>query len=273
MFHGPEAVRDYLLGKGIRYLAFVRGDYSRYLYRRTFWEKRIFVDASELWQTMGAYIIAGLDNFEALARTSKVLFERDGTVLLDLGEPRHAPALDLSDEPIARVEFLRQLSERLGVPDAWSLLDRHDVRFEDGFSPIAFENPDDHIIEWYETCSGCVPMRGQPVRWINRRAHLRVRGDQDMRLVLDGRIAVKTIYTRPRVEVMIDGRDLGSWVVEADGWFHLEATVAAAALDGWTDLYITVSSVSEPWREPGDLRAAELDVVRWEPATAQPATR
>jgi hypothetical protein len=82
-FRGAEAMRTYFLGHGIRYVAYVRGDLSRYLYRREFWVRRIFVDA-EIWRIMGSYIVDTLDNFDELAATSAVLFERDGTLLLDL---------------------------------------------------------------------------------------------------------------------------------------------------------------------------------------------
>ena len=265
-FSGAEAVRAYFLGHGIRYLAYVRGDLSRYLYRRTFWVKRIFVDAAEIWQTMGAYIVDALDTFDELARTSTVLYDRDGTVLLDLGASRGAVSPPAAPEAQRREEFLRRLSEQEHLPEAWSLLSRHDFRYEEGFSPIAYENPDDHSFEFYEACTGCRPMKGQPVRWVGRRAHLRVRGDVPMKLQLDGRVAVKTIFTRPRVEVMVGGLVLGSWVVGEDGRFHVDATVPSTALDGWTDAYITFSSVAEPWREPGDLRAAALERVRWHPA-------
>jgi hypothetical protein len=87
-FRGPEPIREYFLAHGVRYLAFVRGEYSRYLYRREFWARRIFVETTELWRIMGSYIVDTLDSFDELTRSSVVLFERDGTVLLDLGVRR-----------------------------------------------------------------------------------------------------------------------------------------------------------------------------------------
>jgi hypothetical protein len=175
-------------------------------------------------------------------------------------------------EAKARDEFIRRLAEREGIPDAWTLLSRHDVIFEDGFSYMTFEDPNAHELEWYEVCTGCRPIRGRPVKWMNRRAHFRLRGDADMRLEIEGRVLTRTIFTRPRVEVMVEGLELGSFVVGEDGRFHVDAIVPRSALDGWTDAYVTISSVSEPWREPADLRAATIERLHWNPAGA-PATR
>jgi hypothetical protein len=86
-FQGPEPVAAYYLAHGIRHLAFVRGDHSRYQFRRDFWVRRIF-DDTELWRTQGAYAIDCLDNFAALAASRRVLYERHGMVLVDLAEKR-----------------------------------------------------------------------------------------------------------------------------------------------------------------------------------------
>lgn len=86
-FAGPEPVASYFLGRGIRYVAFVRGEDSRYQYRREVWLRRIVTDR-ELGQVQGAYAVDCLDNFAALAASRTVLFERDGMVVVDLGERR-----------------------------------------------------------------------------------------------------------------------------------------------------------------------------------------
>jgi hypothetical protein len=88
MFQGPEAVREYFLGLGIRHLAFVRNpDESRYFYRREFWVRRIFIEA-EIWRIMGSYMVDCLDNFDELAKTSRVLHDADSMVVIDLQERR-----------------------------------------------------------------------------------------------------------------------------------------------------------------------------------------
>jgi hypothetical protein len=83
-FRGPEPVAEYFLTHGIRYLAFVRGDHSRYFYRRDMWLRRTLMD-TELWRILGAYLVDCVDNFAALASTRTVLYEHNGMVLLDLG--------------------------------------------------------------------------------------------------------------------------------------------------------------------------------------------
>jgi hypothetical protein len=84
-FQGPEPIAAYLLGQDIRYLGFVRGAFSRYQFRREFWLRRIYLD-TEFWRIQGAYAVDCLDNFEALAASRKVLYERDGIVMIDLAE-------------------------------------------------------------------------------------------------------------------------------------------------------------------------------------------
>jgi hypothetical protein len=86
-FHGPEPVGAYFLAHGVRYLAFVRGDHSRYFYRRDLWVKRTLID-TELWRILGAYLVDSVDNFTALAATRAVLFEQNGMVVLDLAVPK-----------------------------------------------------------------------------------------------------------------------------------------------------------------------------------------
>jgi len=86
-FAGPEALATYLRGQGIRYYAFVRGDRSRYFYRRDYWVLRTLFD-SELWQVIGAHTVDAVETSAALATTRAILFERDGMVLLDLESRR-----------------------------------------------------------------------------------------------------------------------------------------------------------------------------------------
>jgi hypothetical protein len=82
-FEGAEAVAGYFGSQDVRYLAFVRGDRSRYMYRRDYWLHRMFFD-TELWRMQAAYAVDCIDNLAALAATRRVLFERDGIVLVDL---------------------------------------------------------------------------------------------------------------------------------------------------------------------------------------------
>lgn len=85
-FRGAEPVAAYFRGLDIRYLAFVRGDQSRYFFRRKFWVARLMFD-TEIWRIMGAYVVDTLDNFDELSTRYRVLFDEDGLVMLDLGTP------------------------------------------------------------------------------------------------------------------------------------------------------------------------------------------
>jgi hypothetical protein len=84
-FQGPTPVIDYFRGHGIRYLAFVRADRSRYMYRRDFWLQRMLFD-TELWRVQGAYMVDFLDTTAAIAAQRRVRFEQDGMVVVDLAE-------------------------------------------------------------------------------------------------------------------------------------------------------------------------------------------
>ncbi|HVV84663.1 MAG TPA: hypothetical protein VHE35_16470 [Kofleriaceae bacterium] len=85
-FRGAEPVAAYFRGVHIRYLAFVRGDRSRYFFRRAFWVERLLFD-TELWRIMGAYVVDTLDTFAELATRYRVLFDEGGLVMVDLATP------------------------------------------------------------------------------------------------------------------------------------------------------------------------------------------
>jgi hypothetical protein len=83
-FVGAEAKAAYFRAHGLRYLAFVRGDRSRYFYRRAEWLDRLFWD-SELWRVVAAYQLDLADSLGELATRYPVRFEQDGLVVVDLG--------------------------------------------------------------------------------------------------------------------------------------------------------------------------------------------
>ncbi|MBL0220209.1 MAG: hypothetical protein IPQ07_40855 [Myxococcales bacterium] len=266
-FAGPDAVRAYLRGQGIRYVAFVRSDRSRYFYRRPFWIWRIFNDA-EIFQTMSAYAIDAIETFAALSTKVTVLHEEDGLVVLDLGAEVPTVAAPSGSEAVRRAAFVRALADREGLHDAWSLNNRADLLFDDGFTGLAFldGSADDPV--WYDVLHppATAPTRGVAARWLYRRAHLRVHGERDMRLALRGKINVGVAYTRPRLDVMLDGELLATVIADPTGAFAITADVAAAQLaGGWHDVYLVFDSIAEPQKEVRELRAARIESVEWEP--------
>jgi len=100
---------------------------------------------------------------------------------------------------------------------------------------------------------------------MNRSVHLRVRGDTAMTLSLGGTVNINAVFTRPRLELSLDGALLASTVVGADGTFAVEVRVPAADVAGWADVYLTWTALQDPEREDGEPRVARLERVRWEP--------
>ncbi len=262
-FRGPDALRAYFLGVGIRYVAFVRTDSSRYIYRRGFLVGRLFND-TEMFQTMSAYAIDTIDSLAALATQTTVLYDHDGLVLLDLGADRPTPP-GPADETALRYAFVRKLAESEHLVDAWSLTTRAGLRFEDGFSGIGFVDDRVDDPKWYDATHPApqAPERGTAVRWMHRRSHLRVLGTSPMRLALRGKVNVAAVNARPRLDIALDGEVLGSATLDDNGRFSIELTVPPG--DGWRDLYLVWSSVAQPEKDIRDLRVARLEEVVWEP--------
>jgi hypothetical protein len=183
----------------------------------------------------------------------------------------------------------------------WSLLSRADLRFEDGFADVVFAEGGIDDPMWFEAsevklatpppaaalapgvtpaereparprgkarAAGEPPLpRGTAVRPLQRRAHLRVRGAAAMRLQLRIGIALNSVYTRPRLDLSLDGELLTSAVADERGRYLIDLVVPADRLTGdWQDLYLVFSSVADP--EPGarDLRVARVEGVTWTPA-------
>lgn len=173
----------------------------------------------------------------------------------------------LADEPARRAAFVEALAEREQLTDAWSLNSRDDLLFEDGFGGVMMIDPDAPEVAWPDLARSATKIRGAAGRWMYRRAHLRVRGAATMHLALRGKMNLKLVATRPRLDVTLDGVLLASAVVDQDGGFVVGASVPAGTRDDWADLYLDFSSVAEPEKEPGDLRVARLDHLDWSRVT------
>jgi hypothetical protein len=182
----------------------------------------------------------------------------------------HDRAID--DAIRARERFVRELAAREGLVDVWSLSSRSDLEFADGLGPIELLDPDVPFTGWDEVAHRCESTPALPVRWMGPRAHLRLRGDRDgdRRLEIRGRVDVKAIQTQPIVTASIDGREFHSGAVDAEGYFLISAAIPAAWVAEWADVYVTLSSVHEPYKDPEGRAAAKLTVARlegviWEP--------
>lgn len=250
MFAGAEAKAAYFRSQRLRYLAFVRGDASRYFYRRGEWLDRVFRD-TELWRIVAAYQLDTLDSFAELATRYPVRFDEAGLVVVDLGPPRPGERAGAgADEDGDRERFVKALAAREGLTGEWLLTSRGDLVFEDGWSALDRLEPEPTV----------------PVRWIGTTAHARLRGrGADMHLRIWGRVDRGALATRPRVTLVVDGIEIGSRLVADDGAFTLETVIPASWVADWTDLYLSLSSVGEPLREPAKVRAARVEGVLWQP--------
>jgi hypothetical protein len=84
---GADAVARYLLGHQIRYVAFIRPDFSRGIYGRRD-QQRNAVNEDKDWisqRQQAPYSLALFDDLDALAAAHKRLFDANGLVVLDLG--------------------------------------------------------------------------------------------------------------------------------------------------------------------------------------------
>nr|MBA3539245.1 hypothetical protein [Deltaproteobacteria bacterium] len=268
MFLGGEALRAYFIGQGIHHLAFVRPDHSRYLYRREIWISRMFTDI-ELFQINAAYQVAMIDGLMEIAMAGRIVYDADGLVVVDLGTTSPSVPLTTASEGARRRAFVRGIAEAEQLHDAWTLTMRDDVIFEDGLSGTAIVvNETDP--KWFEVVADppATPTatRGLFTRWMHRRAHVRLRGSgHPMRLAIRGRLKLNEVFTRPWIDLSLDGATLATGRVDATGAFAIEVTVPAMPASEWGDLYIVLGSVSEPWRDVRTLHVAGLELLEWEP--------
>jgi hypothetical protein len=82
-FQGPEKVAEYFLSHSIRYIVYVRPEFSHWLYQREFWFARMF-NEEEIWRICAPYFVDLIDTFTSLSKTRKNLHEEAGIVVLDL---------------------------------------------------------------------------------------------------------------------------------------------------------------------------------------------
>jgi hypothetical protein len=185
--------------------------------------------------------------------------------LLAIGCGRDAP---VTDETRARERYVLELAVREGLVDAWSLASRSDLQFEDGFAPVELVDPLARAAWWDERARTYSTGRAQPVRWMGARGHLRVRGKGDHRLEIRGWADVTGLRTRPVVSASIDGMEFHSTLVDDAGYFLIDATIPGSRLTGWSDIYLTMSSIDNQFQDPsGKLSTTRLTVVRVERVT------
>lgn len=264
-FLGPERWRSYFGAMGIRYIAYVRGDYSTFLFRRRWWVGRTYVDG-EIWRFMGAHIIDALDTFDQLARSSRVLFEREGLVAIDLGSSwsTEHPATD-PPEIERQDRFLRDLAARELAPTAFRLASRSDVVFD-----IDASGPSALMVESRPANPAALggllgllvgEVAGEvPHRWLSDRTHIRVLGRGGHRVRAELFVNTTRLASIPHVSLSVDGEIVARAMPDHDEKIVLEAPVACT---GWCDVYIVVSSMAEFWLTADAFRGIKLVDFEW----------
>jgi hypothetical protein len=164
-----------------------------------------------------------------------------------------------------RSAYVKGLAEREGFVEAWALNSRDDLSYESGLSNVQFIDPRVSEAHWYDFTPPPGPGPGMPVRWMNHSVHLRVRGDKAMTLSVGGMVNVNAIFTRPRLELSLDGALLASQVVDPEGRFAVSVKIPAADVADWADVYLTWTALQDPEREAGEPKVARLEYVHWEP--------
>jgi hypothetical protein len=264
-FLGADRWRSYLASQGIRYLAFVDGESSSYLFRRRAWLTRIFTD-TELFRFMGAHTIDALDSFTELARSSHELFGKGGIHVIDLGAAT-PPALAAHDDPeaVRQDRFIRRLSEAELHNAAWQLTSRRGVSFQrdgNGPSPVEIQLPDTVDLfsnRLLERVFGKLP-EPPPCRWLTDRTHVRVLGSGRHRLRVQLRVDVARLSSSPSATLSLDGQPLGRTTPDRDGYLGFDRVVSC---DGWCDAYVVFSTISEYWAPADAVHAIQLLGFDW----------
>ena len=259
-FTTVENWRSYFAARGIRYLAFVDPAKSSFLFRRAHWVQRMYRD-DELYQHISARMVDALDAFVALAKTSTVLFERDGLWALDLGTTSAAEP-DRGPPERARMDaFMRATSEReLGLTHAWQLANRSTVVFKnDGLGPTPLVLPHIDDLEPEELVMPATVV-DYPHRWLVARTRVRVFGTGREAVHVKLWVRIARSYTVPTIVLSIDGQPVVQAEPDADGFVILDAPAACV---GWCDLYLVFNSPFDWWIGAEPNGVAQLLEFEW----------
>lgn len=256
--------RSYLVNQGYRYLAFTDGAYSGWLYRRDGWVPRIYND-DELFRYIAAHAVDALDTLAELAASSPVLFHANGMWVVDLGASA-PPEGDRGKPEIQRQDaFVRHISEDEFHDQRWQLASRSDVAFAIGpLGPAAIAAPPGQGHEVVRIIERVLKpdVMEPPHRWLAQRTLIRVHGHGAQRLQLSAFLDELHLATHATLGVYLDDSFVAQLPTDDKGLVHLDAPVTC---DGWCDLRLVVSTVTEWWGSPSDMRVAELLGFQWTP--------
>lgn len=186
------------------------------------------------------------------ARRIAILGAAVGTVACSRAEP----SPELKAEVIARERFARGVAIDAGAERALGVGSRTDVLFEDGFSVVSYDPPDD--------------FHNHAFRWMGARGHVRLAGHgaHAMRLSMEGYINEKVIRSKSVITVYLDGIRIFDAPADETGIWRMGVSLPADVLrhEGWMDLVLAVSAVGFFWAEPPELRVVVLNKLEWKEA-------
>jgi hypothetical protein len=185
---------------------------------------------------------------------------RPGSIVLALGLAACATGCgsksrraDAEAEAAAREAFARAAAIDGGIGNALNVTSRADVLFEDGFSIVSYDPPDDY--------------RAHAFRYMGQRGHVRVHshGDKNMHFALRGWINEKVIRAKPVVTAYLGGLRIADTGAVEDGVWGLDVKVPAELLRDvdWVDVIVTVSAVAFHWGDPPELRVVVINSLEW----------
>ena len=263
-FLGAERWRSYLAGLGIRYVAYVRTEDSSYLYRRDSWRDRMFTQG-ELWRFMGAHMVDTIDTLAALRRTSQVLYDEGGLVVIDLGAAAApTPPAPAQPELVRQDRFMREVSEHELGNDAWQLASRSTVIFEpDGLGPGMLQLEQRRAFPASGRLAALAALEPEtpPFRYLSDRTRVRVHGVRRQHYRIRLWADLNRLDTTPAFELVIDGVVRGRVRAGADGSAVFDGD---ATCHGWCDLYIVASSISDFWLPPDLNQTIKLLGFQWD---------
>jgi hypothetical protein len=97
-FKGSEALENYFKTLGLRWLMFVKPEFSRYHYRRSYWVGML-VDDQEIWRTYAPYLVDFIDNMTEIRKRHREACTERGIVIIDLAEPPAVEASPRKEDP------------------------------------------------------------------------------------------------------------------------------------------------------------------------------
>ena len=160
---------------------------------------------------------------------------------------------ELRAEVVKRQNFARKVAEDADAGRMLEVASSADAIFDDGFSAIMYDPPDD--------------FHNHAFRWMGKNAHVRLHvvDGAPKHLVVAGWAHEKVIRAKPVISAYIDGTFIATTNAIEDGHFRIDVTVTPDLLKReWVDLNLFCNAVSFHWGEPPDLRVLVLYHFEWQ---------